>query len=189
MPASARSAAELSVAAVAVARRIDAAPVDLKTWVDLGRNRMIVLLLSITALQMSGQFIVFTFMGPLLKKLTEAGADSIGLIFVLYGVFGFVGILIATRIVDGWGAYKTSILFNALVLTAGIAGWALSAGSYLAMAIAVSDVGTGLRRGQFDAAGAARCGFAAARIGIGVAQYVGALCRAGDRLVRRRSVL
>src|SRR6185295_8779175 len=94
---------------------LHAAPVDLRTWVDLGRNRMIVILLSITALQTSGQFTVFTFMGPLLKKLTEAGADSIGLIFVLYGVFGFVGILIATRIVDGWGAYKTSILFNALV--------------------------------------------------------------------------
>ena len=121
---------------------LHAAPVDLRTWVDLGRNRMIVILLSITALQTSGQFTVFTFMGPLLKKLTEAGADSIGLIFALYGVFGFVGILIATRIVDGWGAYKTSILFNALV-TAGIAGWALSAGSYLAMAIAVSVWGLG----------------------------------------------
>jgi MFS transporter, DHA1 family, inner membrane transport protein len=39
------------------------APVDLKTWADLGRNRMIVRLLSITTLQMSGQFVVFTFMG------------------------------------------------------------------------------------------------------------------------------
>ena len=42
------------------------APVDLKTWGDLGRNRMIVMLLLITTLQMSGQFVVFTFMGPLL---------------------------------------------------------------------------------------------------------------------------
>lgn len=121
---------------------LHAAPVDLKTWVALGRNRMIVILLSITALQTSGQFTVFTFMGPLLKKLTDAGADSIGLVFALYGVFGFVGILIATRIVDTWGAYKTSILFNALV-AAGIAGWALSAGVYPVMAVAVSVWGLG----------------------------------------------
>jgi len=30
------------------------APVDLKTWTDVGRNRMILLLLAITTLQMSG---------------------------------------------------------------------------------------------------------------------------------------
>src|SRR6266567_12867 len=45
-------------------------PVDLKTWADVGRSRMIILLLSITMLQMSGQFVVLTFMGPLLRKLT-----------------------------------------------------------------------------------------------------------------------
>jgi DHA1 family inner membrane transport protein len=72
------------------------APVDLKTWADVGRNRTIVLLLLITTLQMSGQFVVFTFMGPLLAKLTQASADAIGVVFALYGVFGFFGIAIAT---------------------------------------------------------------------------------------------
>src|SRR5690242_15730721 len=81
-------------------RKLYAAPIALRTWIDLGRNRLIVLLLAITVLQMSGQFTIFTFMGPLLKQLTGAGADAIGLVFALYGGFGFVGILIATRIVD-----------------------------------------------------------------------------------------
>ena len=88
------------------------ARVDLKTWTDVGRNRMIVMLLLITTLQMSGQFVVFTFMGPLLTKLTHAGPNAVGLVFALYGVFGFIGIAIATRIVDSWGAYKTSLLFT-----------------------------------------------------------------------------
>src|SRR5439155_5094361 len=92
-------------------RGLVGAPVDLKTWADVGRNRMIVLLLSITTLQMSGQFVVFTVMGPLLAKLTNAGPDAVALVFALYGVFGFIGIAIATRIVDSWGAYKTSVLF------------------------------------------------------------------------------
>jgi len=60
----------------------------------------------ITTLQMSGQFVVFTFMGPLLMKLTNAGPDAIGLVFALYGVFGFIGIAIATRIVDSRGLLK-----------------------------------------------------------------------------------
>jgi MFS transporter, DHA1 family, inner membrane transport protein len=118
------------------------APVDLKTWTDVGRNRMIVLLLSITVLQMSGQFVVFTFMGPLLTKLTNAGPDAVGLVFALYGVFGFVGIAFATRVVDSWGAYKTSLLFTVLMLT-GVTGWAISAGIYPLMACSVAVWGLG----------------------------------------------
>lgn len=118
------------------------APVDLKTWTELGRNRMVLRLLAITTLQMSGQFVVFTFMGPLLKGLTGAGPDRIGLVFALYGASGFVGIAVATRFVDSWGAYRTSILSTSLVLV-GVAGWALSAGIYPLMAASVAIWGLG----------------------------------------------
>jgi DHA1 family inner membrane transport protein len=118
------------------------APVDLKTWAELGRNRMIIVLLAITTLQMSGQFVVFTFMGPLLAKLTGAGPDATGLVFALYGICGFIGIVIATRIVDSWGAYRTSVLFTMLML-AGVTGWALSAGVYALMAGSVAIWGLG----------------------------------------------
>jgi MFS transporter, DHA1 family, inner membrane transport protein len=118
------------------------ARVDLKTWTDVARNRMIVLLLLITTVQMSGQFVVFTFMGPLLTKLTLAGPNEVGLVFALYGIFGFIGIAIATRFVDSWGPYKTSLLFTILML-AGITGWALSAGIYPLMAGSVTLWGLG----------------------------------------------
>ena len=118
------------------------ARVDIKTWADVGRNRMILVLLLITTLQMSGQFVVFTFMGPLLTKLTLAGPNQVGLVFALYGIFGFIGIAIATRIVDSWGAYKTSLLFTVLMLI-GITVWALCAGIYPLMACAVVIWGLG----------------------------------------------
>jgi predicted MFS family arabinose efflux permease len=117
-------------------------PVDLKTWREVGRSRTIVLLLAITMLQMSGQFVVFTFMGPLLRKLTGAGPDAIGLAFGIYGVCGFIGVAVATRIVDTWGPYRTSLLSTSLLL-AGIAGWALGAGTLVLMASAVAIWGLG----------------------------------------------
>jgi len=117
-------------------------PVQLRTWLDLARNRLVLLLLLITTLYMAGQFVIFTFMGPLVARLTGAGGDAVGLIFALYGLFGFLGVALATRIVDGWGAYRTSLLFLTLVL-AGVAGWALSAGNYLLMAISVAVWGSG----------------------------------------------
>lgn len=121
---------------------LQGAPVDLKTWAAVGRSRTILLLLAITMLQMSGQFVVFTYMGPLLNKLTGAGPDAIGSVFALYGICGFLGVVVATRIVDKSGPYRTSLLFTCLLL-AGISGWALGAGSLVMMAGAVAIWGLG----------------------------------------------
>ena len=44
-------------------------------------------------------------MGPLLNKPTGAGPDAVSMVFALYGVCGFLGVVIATRIVDTWGPY------------------------------------------------------------------------------------
>jgi MFS transporter, DHA1 family, inner membrane transport protein len=123
-------------------RGLFGAPVDLKTWVELGRNPLVIMLLAITMLQMSGQFVVFTFIAPLLTRLTQVGPDAVGLVFAGYGICGFTGIMIATRIVDNWGAFKTSLLFTCLLLT-GISGWALTAGVYSLMACSVAVWGLG----------------------------------------------
>jgi predicted MFS family arabinose efflux permease len=117
-------------------------PVDLKTWGEVARSRAIVLLLLITMLQMSGQFVIFTFMGPLLRKLTDAGPDAVGMVFAIYGVCGFLGLVIATRIVDNWGPYKTSVLSTGMVLT-GIAGWGGGGGRLALRAAAVARGGRG----------------------------------------------
>jgi MFS transporter, DHA1 family, inner membrane transport protein len=118
------------------------APIDLKTWGDLFRDPRIITLLVITTLLMSGQFTIFTFMGPLLKRLAGAGPDAIGFVFALYGTFGFLGIAIATRFVDTWGAWRTSLLF-ATCIAAGITGWALSGDSFALMAGSVAIWGLG----------------------------------------------
>jgi len=123
-------------------RGLKGVPVDLGTWVALARNPLVMVLLLITTLQMGGQFIVLTFIGPLLALFIAAGPQDIAVIFFIYGVTGFVGNLVASRIVDSVGAYRTSLLFTALVL-AGLAGWTLGAGSYLALALATALWGLG----------------------------------------------
>lgn len=101
-------------------------PVDLKTWGDLIRNPLIALLVIITVLQTSGQFVVFTYLGPLFAKL--GGSAQLAIIaFSIYGVMGFIGNVIASRVVDTWGPYRTSLTAIAMLL-AGITMWALGAG-------------------------------------------------------------
>jgi predicted MFS family arabinose efflux permease len=103
---------------------------------------LIILLLLITALQISGQFVVFTYMGPLLARLTQSGPDAVGLVFAVFGVFGFIGNVIASRLVDSWGSYRTSLLFMASLLTGAVV-WALGAGNFAIMAAAAAIWGLG----------------------------------------------
>jgi predicted MFS family arabinose efflux permease len=117
-------------------------PVAMRTWLALAQNRLVILLLLITTLYMAGQFVIFTYMGPLLSRLTSASADAISLVFALYGICGFLGIVFATRIVDSWGAWRVSLLFMTLVLT-GTTGWAFTAGYYPLMAGSVAVWGLG----------------------------------------------
>jgi predicted MFS family arabinose efflux permease len=122
--------------------RVSGVAVDLKTWMSLGRNPLVVMLLLITILQMSGQFILLTFMAPLLTRLAQATPAAIAVVFAIYGISGFIGNVMATQLVDRWGGYRTSLVF-VIVLLAGIAIWAVGAGTLAIMAVGVSVWGIG----------------------------------------------
>ncbi len=86
-------------------------------------------------LQTSGQFAVFTYLGPLFGKL--GGGSELAVIgFGIYGVMGFIGNVIASRVVDAWGAYRTSLTMMSVMLL-GISIWALGAGVVPAMLAAM----------------------------------------------------
>ena len=136
------SCASLALLAWRLPRGLYGTPVDLSTWTGLARNRLVVLLLLITTLQISGQFAVFTFLAPLLGQLTGASPDAAAAIFALYGICGLIGILTATRIVDGWGAFNTSLLATSLLL-AGLSVWSFGAGHLPVMAFGVAIWGMG----------------------------------------------
>jgi predicted MFS family arabinose efflux permease len=123
-------------------RALKGEPVDLATWLKLLRNPLVLILLLITTLQMGGQFIVLTFIGPLLAQFLAAGPGDVALMFSVYGVAGFVGNIVASRIVDSAGAYRTS-LFSTTLMAVGVAGWSLCAGHYLATAVAMLLWGLG----------------------------------------------
>jgi MFS transporter, DHA1 family, inner membrane transport protein len=147
--------------------RLHTPAVDLKAWRDLFRNRLVLLLLIVTILQMTGQFVIFTFVGPLLALLTGAGPDAISITFALYGVGGFLGNVVATQVVGGLGTFRTSLLSTGAV-SLGIAIWAAGAGLYLPMAVGVLIWGLGfaaansMQQARLVAASPAQAGSAVA---------------------------
>jgi predicted MFS family arabinose efflux permease len=118
--------------AIYLPRGLQGTPVSLATWGAVGRNRLIVLLLAITAIQVSGQFAILTYLSPLLFKLTGAGAETTSLFFAIFGVSGFVGNIIATKIVGAIGAFRTSALSLGSIFV-GLLIWVLGEGTLALM--------------------------------------------------------
>lgn len=127
---------------VALPRNIAGVTVDLTMWGEVLRNPLILLLLLLTCLQIAGQFAVYAFLGPLLVKLGGASAESIALFFATYGVAGFVGNIIASRVVDRWGAYRSSLVWMGCLLL-GATIWSLGAGILPVMLVGAAIWGLG----------------------------------------------
>ena len=123
------------------------APLSLKSWTDVGRNRQIVLLLLITVLLLAGNFQIFVYLGPLLANLADAGPRTIGLAFAGIGIIGVAGNVIASRAVGQVGAFRVSlVLFVAMLL--GLLIWSAGTGALAVMLAGAALIGVGTAAGN-----------------------------------------
>lgn len=99
-------------------------PLSLQSWLAVARNPLMLLLLAITTLQTSGQFALLTYMDPLTRLRTGGGAELLALLFLLFGICGFIGNLAAANLAGRIGPLKTSVVFLFSLLI-GIAFWSL----------------------------------------------------------------
>jgi predicted MFS family arabinose efflux permease len=136
------SIAVLALTFIFVPAGMRGTPLSLQSWAAIGRNPLILLLLFITILWVSGQFVLFTFLGPLTTALTGGGAELIGIFFAVMGAMGFVGNVAATRIVLRAGTFNTGLIFL-LAMFVGTMIWAVGAGTVAAMAAGVATWGCG----------------------------------------------
>ena len=128
--------------AVGLPSGLRGAPLSLASWVEVARNRQIVLLLLITIIVISGTFQIFVFIGPLFSGLTGAGPQVIAVTLAVAGFVGLLGVVATTRIVGQVGPYRMSLLLFATMFV-GLLIWALGAGALAAMiaGMAISSVG------------------------------------------------
>ena len=136
------SFAACAVLLYAVPPGVRGAPISLRSWMMIGESPLILVLLLITMLCTSGQFLLFPYLGPLIVKLGGGGTQEIGLFFAAMGLTGFLGNVLATRIVTGLGAFRTSLIFLFAML-AGTSIWAVGAGVLIVMGAGVTVMGIG----------------------------------------------
>lgn len=100
------------------------AAMSLKNWGTLFTNPLVLALLAVTVMSATGQFIVFPFFGPLLAGVAGATSSEIAIAFAVFGIAGFLGNIVASRIVGSLGTLRTSIVFFGTMM-AGAALWSL----------------------------------------------------------------
>lgn len=110
-------------------------PVELKTWMALGRNPLVLTLLAITATQLAGQQELLTFLAPLARRTQST--EAVAALFAVFGIMSLAGNFLASRFVDTWGVWQTSLAFTCSMLL-GIFVWTLSDG---VMALIFAGVG------------------------------------------------
>lgn len=118
------------------------APISLANWAALARDGFVRRLLLLTAVLVSGQFTLFTYLGPLLTQLAGASVAAIGTFFSIFGVMGIVGNLIASRIVRSLTPFRTS-LAALLSILLGFSLWSVGSGTLAVMGTGIAFWGLG----------------------------------------------
>lgn len=118
--------------------KLGGAPMSLANWGSLLRDRFVLVLLAATILAATGQFIIFTYFGPLLARSMQASSAEIATCFAAFGISGFIGNVVAARIVGRMGALNTSLIFFGSMLL-GATIWALASAS-VTLALVASTV-------------------------------------------------
>jgi MFS transporter, DHA1 family, inner membrane transport protein len=126
----------------ALPRGLRGAPISPRSWAAIARNRFVLLLLLLSAVQVTGQFLLFTYLGPLVTRLGGGGVGAIGAFFSLFGVMGFAGNVLAARLVGRFQPFRTTVTALLSILL-GFALWSVGAGSLAIMGTGIAFWGLG----------------------------------------------
>lgn len=133
--------------AASLPRRLFGPPVLFRSWGTVLRSRLLLLIFLVTILSAVGQFLLLTYLGPLLSGLADAGPRTIAAFFAGFGMMGLIGNLMATRTVQRLGVYRNG-MFCFLAMFLGTLIWSLGAGSLALMALGVAVWGLGFASGN-----------------------------------------
>ena len=80
---------------------------------------------SVTALQGAGQFVLFSYFAPIVRQSLGANATQMGLVWAWFGVCGLVGNMVVSRYIDRIGAPRM-VLVTTMLIALSLLLWPLA---------------------------------------------------------------
>ena len=118
------------------------APFDRAMWGVLFRHPAVLLVVGVTVLSISGQFVIFPFFVAAARALVEATPLMVSLLLGAYGVFGLLANLVSGRLCDRYGAHRAVMGLLAFMLVSQLI-WTGAQGSFTIMALSLGVLGVG----------------------------------------------
>jgi predicted MFS family arabinose efflux permease len=84
-------------------------------WGQVLKSPLLMGVVSVTALQGAGQFVLFSYFAPVLKQTLGADSTALGLMWGWFGVCGLLGNMLVSRYIDRVGASQMVLLTTSLI--------------------------------------------------------------------------
>ncbi len=99
-------------------------PLQLSSWVRVLTDLRLMTVLAVTMFAMSAQFVMFTYISPVLSKAYGMEGRAIALVFLIVGAAGVLGNIAASRLGGAFGLERSILLALAFVGTGMAVIWA-----------------------------------------------------------------
>jgi predicted MFS family arabinose efflux permease len=119
------SAATAAFVAAALPAGLRVAPVSLRTWLDVGRDPVLPVVLAVTVTQMTGAFVLYTYIAPEVERRLYPSPTLVAGLLACFGVAGVLGSAVTSAIASrhapgrlvsvGLGIAATGVLCVAVV--------------------------------------------------------------------------
>ena len=128
---------------LAIPRGLHVAPMDAKAWKQLGSNPIVLLVVGTTIVHGTGQFVLYSYLAPVLKESLGAGPQMVSMLFLWFGVAGVTGNMLGSRSIDKLGAPRVIVTALAFILV-GLLAWGFAHGSLVLTMLAIALWGLGV---------------------------------------------
>ena len=79
-------------------------------WAETFQSKALMLVVLVTVLYSAGQFVLLSYMAPYFKQAIGITPAQLGLLFMWFGIFGFLGNVVMSRNIDRIGAPRAVML-------------------------------------------------------------------------------
>jgi predicted MFS family arabinose efflux permease len=105
-------------------------------WAETFRSGALMLTVLVTVLYSAGQFVVLSYLAPYFKAKVGITPGELGLLFMWFGVFGFIGNMLMSRYIDRMGAPR-AVMIGIAGMAVTMLAWPLGTSLVLAAVIIV----------------------------------------------------
>jgi len=90
-------------------------PLSLASWRQALSHPVLMAMVMVTALTGAGQFTLFSYFAPYIRRELAGSASAVSLLFFVFGTFGLIGNVLLSRSVDRIGAARGAHIAMALM--------------------------------------------------------------------------